>query len=273
MVGRKRPGPAWSCPSGETLPPFHQMNKLLMLLPVAATMVTSGCVTPATPPRYGSAWQPPAIWERSAALPLTQRIQVQHVPAGRVRIYPDLSGRPITPRPTARPAALYTRREDYAANPNYARTVLPSEARRLSGPGTATVSANVTAPSAPQPRRELVSPARVPLAAFREPARRPVTTLPMGSSANRLGLASMAKIPRAPLNQPVKNLPSREQPVPLRPGELPYALPVTGRTGFARMPGHPGLPEIDVRGILPGTPAEIPDPAGKAGETIQFRVP
>jgi len=42
--------------------------------------------------------------------------------------------------------------------------------------------------------------------------------------------------------------------------------------GYANLPGHANLPEIDVRGILPGTPVEVPDPTDP-GKTIQFRVP
>lgn len=53
---------------------------------------------------------------------------------------------------------------------------------------------------------------------------------------------------------------------------LPYATPVPGRSGFVTLKSHPNLPEIDVTGIAPGTPVEIPNP-GKPGDTIQFRVP
>ena len=54
---------------------------------------------------------------------------------------------------------------------------------------------------------------------------------------------------------------------------LPFAVPVPGKAGYVNLPApHTGLPEIDVRGIEPGTPVEIPDP-NNAGATIQFRVP
>jgi len=53
---------------------------------------------------------------------------------------------------------------------------------------------------------------------------------------------------------------------------LPYASPVPGRSGFVTLKSHPNLPEIDVTGIAPGTPVEIPNPS-KPGDTIQFRVP
>ena len=74
---------------------------------------------------------------------------------------------------------------------------------------------------------------------------------------------------RTPLNQP-----PREPAIaaPLAANELPLALPSPGRIGFAKLPGHPELPEMDVRGIIPGTSVEIPNP-GSPGQTIQFRVP
>jgi hypothetical protein len=53
---------------------------------------------------------------------------------------------------------------------------------------------------------------------------------------------------------------------------LPFAVPVPGKAGYVKLPGHAGLPEIDVRGMAPGTPVEIPNPA-QPGKTIQFRVP
>jgi hypothetical protein len=53
----------------------------------------------------------------------------------------------------------------------------------------------------------------------------------------------------------------------------PFGKPVPGKSGFVTLPSpHDGLGEIDVRGIAPGTPVEIPDP-GKPGKKIYFRVP
>jgi hypothetical protein len=45
---------------------------------------------------------------------------------------------------------------------------------------------------------------------------------------------------------------------------------VPGKVGFVTVSTYSG--EIDVRGIAPGTPVEIPDPSD-ASKTIQFRVP
>ncbi len=63
-------------------------------------------------------------------------------------------------------------------------------------------------------------------------------------------------------------------PVPSVPEEdfsgLPFAKPVVGKVGFVTLPDYSG--EIDVRGIAPGTPVEIPDPKDES-KTIQFRVP
>jgi hypothetical protein len=47
---------------------------------------------------------------------------------------------------------------------------------------------------------------------------------------------------------------------------------VPGKSGYVSLPGRNDLPEIDVRGIPPGTPVEIQDPE-RTGETIQFKVP
>jgi len=53
----------------------------------------------------------------------------------------------------------------------------------------------------------------------------------------------------------------------------PFGKPVPGKSGFVTLASpHDGLGEIDVRGIAPGTPVEIPDPT-KPGKKIYFRVP
>ena len=53
----------------------------------------------------------------------------------------------------------------------------------------------------------------------------------------------------------------------------PFGKPGPGKSGFVTLPSpHDGLGEIDVRGIAPGTPVEIPDPT-KPGKKIYFRVP
>ncbi|MEM7013263.1 MAG: hypothetical protein AAF585_17465 [Verrucomicrobiota bacterium] len=63
--------------------------------------------------------------------------------------------------------------------------------------------------------------------------------------------------------------PRSEPPASNDFSHLPFATPVPGKAGYVTMPN---TPEIDVRGIAPGTPVEIPDPRNP-GKTIQFRVP
>jgi hypothetical protein len=75
-------------------------------------------------------------------------------------------------------------------------------------------------------------------------------------------------------NPPGTLPPARNQTPPPAPepefASLPYAKPVPGKVGFVTVASYAG--EIDVRGIAPGTPVEIPDPSDSA-KTIQFRVP
>jgi hypothetical protein len=64
----------------------------------------------------------------------------------------------------------------------------------------------------------------------------------------------------------------REAPVPPPApsfDKLPYAVAVPNRPGFVTVPGYAQLGEVDVMGIAPGTPVEVP--AGAV--TVQFRVP
>jgi len=79
----------------------------------------------------------------------------------------------------------------------------------------------------------------------------------MANARSRLGFSQPA--PR--LQAPVESAPSF--------GHLPYAIAVPGKPGFVTVPGHPNLGEVDVVGITPGTPVEVP--AGAS--TVQFRVP
>lgn len=118
-------------------------------------------------------------------------------------------------------------------------------------------------PPAVAPRREMPLAPRIATRESPEPFRSPY---PVSEKA-RLVLAN--RDGRTPLNQP-----PREPAIaaPLAANELPLALPSPGRIGFAKLPGHPELPEMDVRGIIPGTSVEIPNP-GSPGQTIQFRVP
>lgn len=77
-------------------------------------------------------------------------------------------------------------------------------------------------------------------------------------------------VPAVPPPGPMATTPP---PAPADPvAELPYGVPVKGKKGFVTLDEHPNLPEIDVRGIAPGTPVEFPDPRDPQ-QIIQFRVP
>ena len=71
---------------------------------------------------------------------------------------------------------------------------------------------------------------------------------------------------------PVPEPQSKPEPPPDPLASLAYGKPVKGKKGFVTLEEHPNLPEIDVRGIAPGTPVEFPDPRD-ANKIIQFRVP
>ena len=79
----------------------------------------------------------------------------------------------------------------------------------------------------------------------------------------------------ASIGEDATSAPANPEPAASAPqfSGLPYASPVPGKPGFVSLSIDSGLiPEIDVRGIAPGTPVEIPHPT-KAGQTIKFKVP
>jgi hypothetical protein len=119
------------------------------------------------------------------------------------------------------------------------------------------------------PRSEVFPAQRHALSPINEPWRRRMTTTRGGSVADRLASASTGTRPE-PEPEPATDTASA--PAPSDTSKLPFAQPVPGRTGYVKLSAHPDLPEIDVRGIAPGTPVEIPNP-GQSGQTIQFRVP
>lgn len=105
-------------------------------------------------------------------------------------------------------------------------------------------------------------PVEAPAPAQSGPAADPAKTAPPGVPSST-GLAGTLPPPK------------RETPpsTPAKPDEfagLPFASPVPGKIGFVTLSTYSG--EIDVRGIAPGTPVEIPDPRD-GNKTIQFRVP
>lgn len=147
----------------------------------------------------------------------------------------------------------------------------------------------VPAASTPRPSREpstedgFFAPSSgggEPSVAFREPAReaqkQAITPPPQPPPAPPA--TKTAKKESAPKPPPSKSSSApKEGPGSSKASSefdhLPYGVPVPGKAGYVTLGGaHSGLPEIDVRGIAPGTPVEIPDP-GAPGATIQFRVP
>jgi hypothetical protein len=97
----------------------------------------------------------------------------------------------------------------------------------------------------------------------------PLNQPPTVNAADAIAAASSAGLqPRQPVVTERREAPA---PPPAETGydKLPYAVPVSNRPGYVTIPGHPQLGEIDVVGIAPGTPVEVPAGAG----TVQFRVP
>jgi hypothetical protein len=195
--------------------------------------------------------------------PLAPRAQRYTPPAGTYRVYTGVAGLPDTTSLWAPPSGLYSRRDDYANSGRYgAREV--DETRRLTGPGASSDRL--------QPRAEYAPVDRAPIPESRLASRRPLSTSGGTSIADRLASAGSNRSNSA--SDTPRQRSSAEAPAPKspEPSALPYAQPLAGKTGYVRLPSRPELPEIDVRGIAPGTPVEVPDPA-QPGQTIQFRVP
>lgn len=108
----------------------------------------------------------------------------------------------------------------------------------------------------------------------REPVREAFVPPPSPPATKSVKKESAPKTPPAPAAKHGAN--AGGTPPNKGAGEfdhLPFGVPVPGKSGYVTLSGkYSGLPEIDVRGIAPGTPVEIPDP-GAPGATIQFRVP
>ncbi len=134
-------------------------------------------------------------------------------------------------------------------------------------------------PVPPRDRSEIAEPESEPAPIFR---RRPETP-PSGDSSASPGSPPQTPGAGRPSQEADSRRPGsttsapreerRSTPAPPAPEvfeDLPMATPIPGKEGFATVPGYAG--EIDVRGIPPGTPVEIPDPVDP-NKTIQFRVP
>lgn len=85
-----------------------------------------------------------------------------------------------------------------------------------------------------------------------------------GSRGNR-------STPRASARPSASNPPAPSRVVSTE-AEHPFATPVPGRSGYVKLPGREHFPDVDVRGIAPGTSIDVPDPE-QPGGSIGFRVP
>lgn len=173
--------------------------------------------------------------------------------AGSPEPMPDLSRYPQPPQDRVLKNEPLLRRTEPSLTP-VPRSQWPAPAPRPESPGTGGVER--TSPSILQ---------EAPLKSWEKPAlpREQMPGVPAGQSAP------------APRDEPAGTAPGKQTAAtpPEDPlAKLPYGVPVKGKKGFVRLEAHPNLPEIDVRGIAPGTPVEFPDPRDPS-QIIQFRVP
>jgi len=286
MVGNRAAGlgaAMWSLLRAKTLTRnlLDTMHKISPLLALLTAIMASSCVTESRTPRYGAAsTRQTSVWERSfpdyesRRLPGYQTagtdryapVGIFRSSEGGYRVYTGVSGIPDTSS-LYHPAALPSSSFGYSQperGPGYANA--HAETRRLTGPSY----------TAPSPRSEVAPLNRSALPEVRDTWRRTASTSRAQSAADRLASANLSSKPsREPASRHDESKPepksSANQPAP-DTNKLPFAQPVPGRTGFVKLSDHPNLPEIDVRGIAPGTPVEVPNPAS-SGSTIQFRVP
>ncbi|MEO0448189.1 MAG: hypothetical protein AAF191_19145, partial [Verrucomicrobiota bacterium] len=118
------------------------------------------------------------------------------------------------------------------------------------------------------PREETRRPELLPV----PQSERPPFTSPSTPRHEQPSTAPLPESAPAPRSAPPATPPPAPPVAPNPYDELPIGVPVPGKKGFVILEEHPDLPEIDVRGIAPGTPVEFPDPRNPS-ETIQFRVP
>lgn len=97
------------------------------------------------------------------------------------------------------------------------------------------------------------------------PVKKPAAS---GWSAGSTPVSSNRSSGTASTNSSKASKPASSAP---KMNNLPFAVAVPGRSGYVKLPNR-DLPDIDVRGIPPGTPVEVQDPE-RTGETIQFKVP
>jgi hypothetical protein len=243
------------------------MSRFTPILALTIAMMASSCVSNSRGPRSAGNSRPFNIWSQS---PVAYNTGLY--PGALGDIDPDsLSGLYAYPQISNRP---YTGVSGIPDTTRLYNPVPPSsypvgsgahsgfETRRLSG----SVGSRSLAP-----RSEVFPAHRHPLSQINDPWRRRLSTTRGNSAADHLASASSGARPKPEADEPPAAR-SESHPAPADPSKLPFAQPVPGRSGYVKLSGHPDLPEIDVRGIAPGTPVEIPNP-GQSGQTIQFRVP
>jgi hypothetical protein len=255
------------------------MHKISPILALVTAFMASSCVYQPKATRYSTtSSRPLTIWERafpdydSRRFPGYQTAGADRYSAdgifrssqGGYRVYTGVSGIPDTSylyQPAPLPAAAYGSPGDRGSDRNaYAET------RHLTGP---TLSSGLA------PRSEVSPVNRSALQEVRENWRRPASTSRQPSAADRLASATSSRGGQSTARdqQPrSEESHSNSGSAAVDTSRLPYAQPVPGKTGYVKLSDHPNLPDIDVRGIAPGTPVEVPDPA-RSGQTIQFRVP
>lgn len=182
------------------------------------------------------------------------------------RFVPGDSGRYATSQPVPEPMpdlSQYpkpSQDRDWRSEPMLRREPVLTPVPRQDWPGQAS--------SSPQAERgNVTAPAELPP----DPWQRPAGPRVESKTATQPGTGT---VPR--MDEPVAKAPEKKPAPPAEPEDpyanLSYGKPVPGKKGFVTLEAHPNLPEIDVRGIAPGTPVEFPDPR-EPTEIIQFRVP
>lgn len=223
------------------------MHKILTLTLPAVAICLSSCVN--EPSRYKNSGEVASIWQRS----------------------PQYS--------TASPARRYTE-----ANESYTRA--PSRPTSTAAYNTYT-GVNRYGSVPPPPRGSYqypYDPPRLSAAAPRQSGAPSASSEPATSPPQERRLSpALEDMPaggfetREAVGNNTESLASTKREAPPAKknsfSHLPLAVPVPGKSGYVSLPApYTNSPEIDVRGIPPGTPVEIPD-SNNPGKTIQFRVP
>ncbi len=220
------------------------MHKLLILLIPAAGICLSSCVNePTSYKNYGG--NEATIWQRSPRYSVT--------PPQAQRYTETASASNETRRSSTEGYNTYTGINRYGSAPvPRPETNYEYEPPRLSaaGQGGGMVASSQPAGAPAQERRLAPGLSDPPAGGFERKET-------MGNNTDSLASTERNSAPAA--NSGFSH--------------LPLALPVPGKSGYVTLPApYTNSPEIDVRGIAPGTPVEIPD-SNSPGSTIQFRVP